>query len=113
MDVAARARAESLFRSRRRRARLRAAPDRSRAADDVVGEVFVVAARRAGDVPADALPWLLAYTRRLIANRRRSSTRRAGAAGPGADAATAGSGRAGGQHRAAHARPCATERERP
>lgn len=39
--------------------------------------MFVVAARRAGDVPADALPWLLAYTRRLIANRRRSSTRRA------------------------------------
>lgn len=78
MDVAARARAESLFREHaaavRAYARRRIDPA---AADDVVSEVFVVASRRASEVPADALPWLLACARRLIANHRRSSARRA------------------------------------
>jgi RNA polymerase sigma-70 factor (ECF subfamily) len=78
MDVAARARAESLFREHaaavRAYARRRIDPT---AADDVVSDVFVVASRRAGEVPADALPWLLACARRLIANHRRSSARRA------------------------------------
>jgi len=78
MDVAARARAESLFREHA--AAVRAYALRRidpAAADDVVSEVFVVASRRAGEVPADALPWLLACARRLIANHRRSSARRA------------------------------------
>ncbi|HEX2293719.1 MAG TPA: sigma-70 family RNA polymerase sigma factor [Actinomycetota bacterium] len=43
---------------------------------DVVSETFLVAWRRFDDVPPDPLPWLLATARRVIANRRRSSTRR-------------------------------------
>lgn len=46
-------------------------------ADDVTSEVFVVAWRRLDDVPDDALPWLLACARRVVANRRRSSRRQA------------------------------------
>jgi RNA polymerase sigma-70 factor, ECF subfamily len=38
------------------------------AADDTVSEVFVVACRRLDEVPGDALPWLLACARRVIAN---------------------------------------------
>ena len=45
-------------------------------ADDTVSEVFVVACRRLEDVPADALPWLLACARRVLANQRRSARRR-------------------------------------
>ena len=42
-------------------------------ARDVVAETFTVAWRRLEDVPAgaDALPWLLATTRKQLANRRR------------------------------------------
>jgi RNA polymerase sigma-70 factor (ECF subfamily) len=43
---------------------------------DVVSETFLVAWRRFDDVPSDALPWLLATARRVIANRRRSTGRR-------------------------------------
>lgn len=43
---------------------------------DVVSEAFLVAWRRLEDVPEDALPWLFATTRGVIANRRRSATRR-------------------------------------
>jgi RNA polymerase sigma-70 factor (ECF subfamily) len=43
---------------------------------DVVSETFLVAWRRFDDVPPDPLPWLLGTARRVIANRRRSSTRR-------------------------------------
>jgi RNA polymerase sigma-70 factor, ECF subfamily len=51
------------------------------AADDTVSEVFVVAWRRLEDVPGDALPWLLACARRVLANQRRGVERqRAGAA---------------------------------
>jgi RNA polymerase sigma factor (sigma-70 family) len=45
-------------------------------ADDVVSDVFVVAWRRLDDVPPDALPWLLACARRVLANQRRSARRR-------------------------------------
>jgi RNA polymerase sigma factor (sigma-70 family) len=45
------------------------------AADDVVGDVFVVAWRRLDDVPEDGLPWLLGCARRVIANQRRSVRR--------------------------------------
>ncbi len=45
------------------------------AADDTVSEVFVVACRRLEDVPTDALPWLLACARRIIANQRRGARR--------------------------------------
>jgi RNA polymerase sigma factor (sigma-70 family) len=38
-------------------------------------EVFVVACRRLDDVPEQALPWLLACARRVLANHRRGSTR--------------------------------------
>jgi RNA polymerase sigma-70 factor (ECF subfamily) len=45
------------------------------AADDTVSEVFVVAWRRLEDVPDDALPWLLACARRVLANQRRGVER--------------------------------------
>jgi RNA polymerase sigma-70 factor, ECF subfamily len=45
-------------------------------ADDTVSEVFVIAWRRLDDVPADALPWLLACARRVLANQRRGARRR-------------------------------------
>jgi RNA polymerase sigma-70 factor, ECF subfamily len=46
-------------------------------ADDIVSDVFVIAFRRLDDVPDDALPWLLATARRVLANHRRSAGRRA------------------------------------
>ncbi len=47
-------------------------------AADVVAETFAVAWRRIGDVPAgDARPWLLGVARRVLANQRRGTRRRA------------------------------------
>lgn len=47
-------------------------------AEDVAAETFVVGWRRLSDVPSDAeLPWLLGVARRLIANHRRGTERRA------------------------------------
>ena len=43
--------------------------------DDVASDVFVVAWRRLDDVPDDALPWLLACARRIVANRVRGTQR--------------------------------------
>jgi RNA polymerase sigma-70 factor, ECF subfamily len=43
--------------------------------DDVSSDVFVVAWRRLDDMPQDALPWLLACARRIIANQRRGARR--------------------------------------
>ena len=43
--------------------------------DDVASDVFVVAWRRLEDVPGDALPWLLACARRIVANRLRGTQR--------------------------------------
>ena len=37
--------------------------------------MFVVACRRLDDVPVDALPWLLACARRMLANQRRGAER--------------------------------------
>lgn len=45
-------------------------------ADDVVADVFLVAWRRLGDVPDDALPWLLGTARRVLANYTRAQNRR-------------------------------------
>jgi RNA polymerase sigma factor (sigma-70 family) len=46
-------------------------------ADDVVSEVFLVAARKLCDVPEDEpLLWLYAVARRALANQRRSERRR-------------------------------------
>lgn len=45
-------------------------------AEETVSEVFVIAWRRLDDVPGDALPWLLACSRRVLANQRRASRRR-------------------------------------
>jgi RNA polymerase sigma-70 factor, ECF subfamily len=45
-------------------------------ADDTVSEVFVVAWRRIDEIPADALPWLLACARRVLANQYRGARRR-------------------------------------
>jgi RNA polymerase sigma factor (sigma-70 family) len=44
--------------------------------DEIVSEVFVVAFRRLEEVPEDPLPWLLATTRRVLANHRRATGRR-------------------------------------
>ena len=54
----------------------RRAPDRD-AADDVTAEVFVIAWRRSDSLPAEPLPWLYGVARRVLANHRRSETRRA------------------------------------
>jgi RNA polymerase sigma factor (sigma-70 family) len=43
---------------------------------DVVSEVFLAAWRRLDDLPEDALPWLFAAARNVVANRRRSRARR-------------------------------------
>lgn len=45
-------------------------------AQDVVSDTFLVAWRRWGDVPDNALPWLLVTARNTIANRRRGTVRR-------------------------------------
>lgn len=45
-------------------------------ADDVLAETFAVAWRRVRDVPDDALPFLLATARRVLANQRRGDERR-------------------------------------
>ena len=70
---------ESLFRANypavRAYALRRARPD---VAQDVVAETFLVAWRRLGDIPDDALPWLYAVARRVLANERRSADRRSG-----------------------------------
>jgi RNA polymerase sigma-70 factor (ECF subfamily) len=60
--------------------------------DDVVSDVFLVAWRRLDDVPAEALPWLFACARRIVANRVRATRRqmalrqRLGRERPSADA---------------------------
>lgn len=46
-------------------------------ADDVVAETFLVAWRRLEDVPPEAKGWLLAVARRVLANQRRATARRA------------------------------------
>jgi RNA polymerase sigma-70 factor (ECF subfamily) len=44
-------------------------------AADAVAETFLIAWRRFDDVPEDALPWLFAVARRVLANQRRSASR--------------------------------------
>lgn len=46
-------------------------------AEDVVAETYLTAWRRFDAVPADALPWLYGVARRVLANTRRSTRRRA------------------------------------
>lgn len=46
-------------------------------AEDVAAETFSIAWRKIDQVPDDALPWLLAVARRVIANQRRGGQRRA------------------------------------
>lgn len=59
-------------------------------AEETVSDVFVIAWRRLDDVPDDALPWLLACSRRVLANQRRANRRRVALAErlSGADAVT-------------------------
>lgn len=45
-------------------------------AEDVVAETFLTAWRRLERVPADALPWLYATARHVLANHRRGDARR-------------------------------------
>src|SRR4051794_6262861 len=49
----------------------------SEVAKDAVADTFVVAWRRNANVPERALPWLLAVTRRTLADQHRSLRRRA------------------------------------
>lgn len=44
-------------------------------AEDVLAETFVVVCRRLKEVPSDALPWLLAIARRVLANQTRGRRR--------------------------------------
>ena len=48
-------------------------------ADDVVAEVFLVAWRRLGELPAEPRPWLFGVARRVLANERRRSARQGSA----------------------------------
>jgi len=69
-------------------------------AQDVLAETFLVAWRRRGDVPDDALPWLYAVAGNMLHNQRRAARRQVAvgarlAAEPvvdGADSAAAGDG---------------------
>lgn len=45
-------------------------------AEDVTAETFIIAWRKMDAVPAEALPWLYAVARRVLANHRRGSGRR-------------------------------------
>jgi RNA polymerase sigma-70 factor (ECF subfamily) len=45
-------------------------------AKDVLGQTFLVAWRRFGEVPDDPLPWLLGVARRTLADLRRAERRR-------------------------------------
>lgn len=65
-------------------------------ADDVVADVFVVAWRRIGDLPAEPRTWLLGIARKTLGNRRRTARRQralyerlAGEAGTGVPTAAA------------------------
>jgi len=42
----------------------------------MVSETFLVAWRRVGDVPEDALPWLIGVARRVVGEERRAAGRR-------------------------------------
>ena len=44
-------------------------------ADDVLGEVFLIAWRRLADIPAEPRPWLFGVARRVLANERRRAAR--------------------------------------
>ncbi len=76
--TAARGRFEALFDAHERPVLAYAARRLARRSDaeDVVSETFAVAWRRLDDVPADALPWLLATARRVVANQNRGERRR-------------------------------------
>jgi RNA polymerase sigma-70 factor (ECF subfamily) len=54
---------------------LRRLPDRA-GAEDAAAETFAVAWRRRGKIPPEPLPWLFGICRRVLANQRRSATRR-------------------------------------
>lgn len=45
-------------------------------AEDVAAETFTIAWRKLEAIPADALPWLYAVARRVLANQRRGRSRR-------------------------------------
>lgn len=61
-------------------------------AEDVVAETFLTAWRRLDRVPADALPWLYATARHVLANHRRGDARRAALAARLAQEPVAGGG---------------------
>jgi RNA polymerase sigma-70 factor (ECF subfamily) len=67
-------------------------------ADEVVGEVFLIAWRRLDVIPPEPLPWLLGVARKALANQRRARSRAAALSeriGMNVDTTT---GEAGGDH---------------
>jgi RNA polymerase sigma factor (sigma-70 family) len=67
---------EAMFRQHERRLlgyALRRAP--AEQAKDAVADSFLAAWRRFDELPEDPLPWLVAATRRTLANQRRSAAR--------------------------------------
>lgn len=72
-------RLEELFQANERRVLAYALRRTSSPADaeDAAAETFIIAWRKIEQVPDDALPWLLAVARRVLANQRRASRRRA------------------------------------
>jgi RNA polymerase sigma-70 factor (ECF subfamily) len=72
-------RLEGIFRAYERRVLAYALRRTSSPADaeDAAAETFTIAWRKIERVPEDALPWLLGVARRVIANQRRGSQRRA------------------------------------
>lgn len=77
MDADRRDRFEEVFRAHHAAVRAYALRRAERtAAEDAVAETFLVAWRRFDDLPSDALPWLLAVARRMLANQNRGRSRR-------------------------------------
>lgn len=72
------ARFDALFREHQRHVLAYAIRRTSTAADaeDVAAATFIVAWRKIDSVPAEALPWLYAVARRVLANHRRGIGRR-------------------------------------
>lgn len=72
----ARARFETLFRAHYRDVLRFAARRIDRAsAEDIANETFTICWRRLGTVPDDALPWLYAVARNVLANHQRAAIR--------------------------------------
>ena len=80
--------------------------------DDVVAETFLVAWRRLEDVPPEPKGWLLGVARRVLANQRRATARRAALTASAAATMSPGAHAAEGGSRALRALAKLSERDR-